>query len=313
MYGIIDIGSNTIRLVVYEVSDRSMNRVFNKKITAGLAGYISKDHEMTKKGVRTAVSALLELRKITDGIHLEATSVFATAPLRNINNTTEVIEQIEEETGFAIKVLDGKQEATYGFVGLRRNTSLEEGIMLDIGGGSTEVVSFYKNEALTACSIPWGSLNLYRKYVQNIMPSETELQEMDRKMRKQLNKVELPKRSYHLPLCVEGGTARAVQKVLTEKAPEALHDGRYGRKYLRRMLKFYQENPKGFTDMILKIAPERIHTILPGMVALNAAADVFDVKEIITVDYGVREGYLIREVLEKEKGDAKVSEGKKEK
>lgn len=309
MYGIIDIGSNTIRLVVYEVDGSNVNRVFNKKITAGLAGYISKDHEMTKKGVRTAITSLLELKKITDGIHLEATSVFATAPLRNINNTAEVVEQIREETGFDIQVLDGKQEATYGFVGLRRNTSLEEGIMLDIGGGSTEVVSFYKNDALTACSIPWGSLNLYRKYVDYIMPSEAELEEIDRKMRKQLGKVELPKRSYRLPLCVEGGTARAVQKVLAEKAPEALHDGRYGRKYLRRMLKFYVENPKAFTDTILKIAPERIHTILPGMVVLNAATDVFDVKEIITVDYGVREGFLIREILEKNTDDTK---GKKE-
>lgn len=309
MYGIIDIGSNTIRLVVYEVSNGDVSRVFNKKITAGLAGYINKDHEMTKKGVRTAISSLLELRKITDGIHLEETSVFATAPLRNINNTAEVVEQIHDETGFIIQVLDGKQEATYGFVGLRQNTSLEEGIMLDIGGGSTEVVSFYKNEALTACSIPWGSLNLYRKYVDGIMPSEAELQEIDRKMRKQLGKVELPKRSYRLPLCVEGGTARAVQKVLTEKVPEALHDGRYGRKYLRRMLKFYVENPRAFTDTILKIAPERIHTILPGMVVLNAATEVFDVKEIITVDYGVREGFLIREFLEK---NTQASGGKKE-
>ena len=127
-------------------------------------------------------------------------------------------------------------------------------------------------------------------------------------MRKHFEKIQLPKRSYHLPLCVEGGAGRAFVKVLQRKYPEAVHDGKYGRKYLQKMLDFYKENPSQFSDLILRSAPERIHTLLPGMAALNAAADVFGVKEIVTVEYGVREGFLMEEILKKKENKQKLEE-----
>ena len=97
-------------------------------------------------------------------------------------------------------------------------------------------------------------------------------------------------------------------KVLQRKYPEAVNEGKYGRKYLQKMLEFYKENPAQFSDLILRSAPERIHTLLPGMAALNAAADVFGVKEIVTVEYGVREGFLMEEILNKTKNEPKDNE-----
>lgn len=91
MYGVIDIGSNTIRLVVFDYDGTSIRRVLNKKITAGLAGYINKDHEMRKRGVQVAVESLMELKTVTDQFSLDEIGVFATAPLRNIINTEEVL------------------------------------------------------------------------------------------------------------------------------------------------------------------------------------------------------------------------------
>ena len=129
-------------------------------------------------------------------------------------------------------------------------------------------------------------------------------------MRKHFEKIRLPKRSYHLPLCVEGGAGRAFVKVLQRKYPEAVNEGKYGRKYLQKMLEFYKENPTQFSDLILRSAPERIHTLLPGMAALNAAADVFGVKEIVTVEYGVREGFLMEEILKESETDTKKNEKK---
>lgn len=308
MYGVIDIGSNTIRLVVFEYDGTSIRRVLNKKITAGLAGYINKDHEMRKRGVQVAVESLTELKTVTDRFNLEEMGVLATAPLRNIINTEEVLTEIEKETGYKVKVLSGQQEASYGFAGLRQQISMDEGIMIDVGGGSSEVVAFRNDEALLSTSIPWGSLNLYRKYVKEIIPEPKELKEIDRTMRKHFEKIRLPKRSYHLPLCVEGGAGRAFVKVLQRKYPEAVNEGKYGRKYLQKMLEFYKENPAQFSDLILRSAPERIHTLLPGMAALNAAADVFGVKEIVTVEYGVREGFLMEEILNKTKNELKDNE-----
>lgn len=77
MYGVIDIGSNTIRLVVFDYDGTSIRRVLNKKITAGLAGYINKDHEMRKRGVQVAVESLMELKTVTDQFSLDEIGVFA--------------------------------------------------------------------------------------------------------------------------------------------------------------------------------------------------------------------------------------------
>ncbi len=295
MYGVIDIGSNTIRLVVYEHKNGHIEQILNKKITAGLAGYINKDHEMRKRGVQVAIDALRELKNVTDRLTLEGIGVFATAPLRNINNTDEVVQQIQEATGFEIKVLSGNEEAEYGFAGMRGESKLDEGLMIDIGGGSTEFVAFHGNKTLYSRSIPWGSLNLYREYVSNITPTEKEVREIYRVMKKHYEKAKLPEGCNTEILCAEGGTARAVGKMIDSIAKEEVDSGRYNRKILKKLLRDYLDNPKKMRERILRVAPERIHTFVPGLVAMNVAADTFDVKEIVTVGFGVREGFLLKE------------------
>lgn len=311
MYGIIDIGSNTIRLVVYERNKGRIEQILNKKITAGLAGYINKNHEMRKRGVQVAIDSLQELKCVTDRLDLEGVAVFATAPLRNINNTDEVVQQIHETTGFEVKVLSGNEEAEYGFAGMRGENRLEDGLMMDIGGGSTELVAFRGDQTLYARSIPWGSLNLYREYVKNITPTEKEVQEIAHLMKKQFEKVKLPEESSTGILCAEGGTARAVNKMIQSIYKEELTDGRYERKILTKMLQDYLNNPKKMWERILRTAPERIHTFVPGLVAMNTAAEVFGVKEIITVSYGVREGFLLKECQPFKSCDKKNSTKKK--
>ena len=82
---------------------------------------------MRKRGVQVAVESLMELKTVTDQFSLDEIGVFATAPLRNIINTEEVLVEIEKETGFPVKVLSGQQEASYGFAGLRQQISMDEG------------------------------------------------------------------------------------------------------------------------------------------------------------------------------------------
>ena len=112
MYGVIDIGSNTIRLVVFDYDGTSIRRVLNKKITAGLAGYINKDHEMRKRGVQVAVESLMELKTVTDQFSLDEIGVFATAPLRNIINTEEVL--VERTAGSELRFCRAASTDFYG-------------------------------------------------------------------------------------------------------------------------------------------------------------------------------------------------------
>jgi len=172
MYAIIDIGSNTIRLNVYQVEeDGAIHSIFQSKETAGLAGYVREDGSMSREGLDRAADALLRFRSILDALHIENRAVFATASLRNITNSEEAVFQLQERTGLMIRLLSGREEAILDYVGATSGMEeREQGMVLDIGGGSTEWVCFSQGRIRHAASIPLGSLNLYSRCVRPCSP-----------------------------------------------------------------------------------------------------------------------------------------------
>ena len=104
LYGVIDIGSNTIRLMIYREDNGAMRAVLNNKFAAGPAGYITPKGKMSKDGIRKAVEVLTELRTVTEQITLDGVFPFGTAALRNITNTQEVLDAIQAQSGFQVRV-----------------------------------------------------------------------------------------------------------------------------------------------------------------------------------------------------------------
>src|SRR5690554_7127706 len=102
MYAVIDIGSNTMRLNIYEYKNKELYLMLSKKITAGLAGYVNRNGNLTKKGANVAVESLKEFKIILNHIDVKEVYTFATASLRNVNNSKKVTRFIEEKTNLNI-------------------------------------------------------------------------------------------------------------------------------------------------------------------------------------------------------------------
>ena len=170
----IDVGSNTIRLSIYQCETDGIKLLLNKKTMAGLAGYVE-DGALSPKGVHKACSVLNSYKDIVHNFGIEQLYVFATASLRNISNSQEAVAQIEEKTGLAIDVITGEEEATLDFIGATRLMDVDDGILVDIGGGSTEIVVYEDGKILKATSIPVGSLSLFSGYVGGLIPTNEEL------------------------------------------------------------------------------------------------------------------------------------------
>ena len=177
MYGVIDIGSNTIRLCIYEAAGGDINLLFNNKNTAGLAGYV-KNGALTQKGIKKACSVLKQYKATVKNLPVEKLFVFATASLRNITNTDEALQTVYNETGLEVEVLTGGQEAVYDFIGAARSMSLERGILIDIGGGSTELLVYEKGKIQNSVSFPLGSLSMYSSCVSGLFPKKKEKKEI---------------------------------------------------------------------------------------------------------------------------------------
>lgn len=294
IYGIVDVGSNTIRLSIYKYEDNKVVLLLNKKTMAGLAGYV-KDGELSKAGIKRACEVLKVYKEIVENFQIKNVFVFATASLRNISNTDEAVLRIKEETGFNTEIILGENEAIYDFIGASQVVDISDGILIDIGGGSTELVMYKNKEIIKAYSIPLGSLSMYSKYVSNLIPTEDERLAIKGEVLSQLKKLGGIKENS--VACGVGGTIRATgelcENIFKKKTTKTLIKSENIKKIIRKC----DESDKGLLKKILKVVPDRVHTIIPGMIILDTIVRFYEIEEIHVSPYGVREGYLFSKVL----------------
>lgn len=158
-YGIADIGSNTIVLLIYEMQDGKPVGVYHKSTPAHLIDDVSADRIMSSTGIEKAVKTLKKYAKKLDEMEVEHRWGCITEPCRIVNRN-DLVEALET-TGFEIHPLSGEEEASLDYRGtLFSCPEIRDGIAFDVGGGSTELIRFEKGKAVTAMSFPLGCVRL---------------------------------------------------------------------------------------------------------------------------------------------------------
>lgn len=294
--GVVDIGSNTVRLVIYKLSKTSYKTLISKKHMAGLAGYVD-EGSLNESGVAKALSVIKSCQKTCTNLQIEKIYYFTTASLRNIRNSTMVIDKIEKQLNIKIDLISGEEEARLDFIGSRQSVKLESGVLIDIGGGSTEIVLFKKNKIDQALSLPMGSLKMYSLFVDELLPTSDEIDAIRNYVNLELQPIIASQKKAIAVGVGVGGTVRAARKLYrdilnTEDYPSALPMS-----IVTSMVDDYNTNELAPLLRIARIIPERIHTIIPGMVILEEVAKVFQIESILVSDTGVREGYLIEKIM----------------
>ena len=266
---VIDIGSNSMRLTVYETTETGgFTILFKDKVMAGLAGYVE-DGALSLDGIARAVLGLMSFRNTLEALNITQVSVFATASLRNITNTTQAVSTIQRATGFSIEVISGEEEARYGYAGAMEELDLSDGLFVDIGGASTEVVRFADRQLITANSCPVGSLKLYRDWVKKILPNREAIQNMEHAIQQAMEGVIHQSVPQGLPLVCVGGTSRAALKLAKRVCHLPESANRISIQQLQQVCAALCASQKAAADLILKVEPERIHTMIPGLLILR--------------------------------------------
>ena len=299
---VIDIGSNSIRLTVYRVCGQEFKILFREKIMAGLASYVE-NGLLTAEGIDCACRALKEFQGTLKALEIAQAAVFATASLRNIKNTEDALAQIALETGIKVEVISGREEALFGYLGAMRELSITEGAFVDIGGASTEAVTFENGKITHSASFEVGSLSLYRSCVKKILPGPGSRQRIEEKLQKEIDEKEEFVCRKHTPLVCVGGTARAVLKLAVECCGLPQNSRCVTRSQLQKLYKILCRADKQAATWILRAEPGRIHTLIPGLMILQHMMDYFNADELLVSKYGVREGYLCQKILTKQTND----------
>ena len=156
--GIIDIGSNSVRLVVYEGLTRIPATLFNEKVMAGLGRGLAANGRLGKGAMDSAVTALSRFAALADAMGVEHLRTVATAAVREASNATEFIARVAAETGLVIETIDGETEARGAAFGVISGIPDANGVVGDLGGGSLELIRVANGEAHERISLPIGSL-----------------------------------------------------------------------------------------------------------------------------------------------------------
>lgn len=296
MYAIIDLGSNTVRLNVYQLHNQKLELVFAKKEFVSLASFINKFDQLSEEGIQAALAVIQEYVKILNRLNISENFLIATASIRNVANKVSVMEKIKKIVPFSVELLSEEQEALADLEGVLIDTKFEKGIVVDIGGGSTELVAFEKQEVIYAKAIKVGSLSSYVNFVSKIIPKDKELKRIKVFVKDNLEKLKLPEFKPKTLYGV-GGTIRAARKLAISVFQLPQDQRELTLSMVKDLIQFLRKKDKETYLKAIQIIPDRLHTILPGLKILETLIKFFGKPLVVISDYGVREGYLMQKLM----------------
>ncbi|WP_417684053.1 Ppx/GppA family phosphatase [Roseibium sp.] len=157
---VVDIGSNSVRLVVYERMARTPTMLFNEKVLAGLGRGIAATGRLCDESVALALNAIHRFRALCQHIGVQEVRVVATAAARDAANGAEFVAKVEDVLGAPVRILNGNEEAYYSALGVIAGFWKPRGMVGDLGGGSLELVHVSGDTPGIGATFPLGGLRL---------------------------------------------------------------------------------------------------------------------------------------------------------
>lgn len=153
---VIDIGSNSVRLVVYGLEGRAIWTGYNEKVLAGLGREVATTGRLSPEGVRDAIDTIRRFSVLLDALPLSERHVVATAAVREAEDGQEFCDRIAAETGLQVRVLSGEEEALYAALGVIAGSPQAEGVVADLGGSSLELTPVSDGRPGRGVTLPLG-------------------------------------------------------------------------------------------------------------------------------------------------------------
>ena len=300
LYGIVDIGANSMKLEIYKIKNSGKPKsVFSLSEKSVTSVYVE-DNNLTKKGIDNLVSVLKDFDDVMNIAKVKTKFVFATASLRKIDNSEEVIATVKKKVGLDIHLLSGEKEANTTFNSVKdAELTTDNGIVIDLGGGSCEVIDFANGQKITSESMPIGATSCYQEYVSGMFPNNTEIMNIKNRVLSELDKLVVDNTTSRNDLFGIGGSVKTIKKVL--QYLEQIDDEQtyIPVSMLDDLLNEFSEPTQENYGKILNVNVERINTFIPGLIITKTIAEYFNVTYLHFCKNGVREGILM-EILENE-------------
>ena len=302
---ILDLGSNSTRLSINEVTNGSFREVRRQKVMTRMAEGMGKtlgEKVLKKAAIERTLAALTDFKKEYQNLPNLKVKGIATAAVRAASNSQAFLNQVKELTGVDVEVLSGDAEAYYDYVGVKNSLKLNDFILCDMGGGSFELAVVKDGQAVNLASIPFGAVSLTERFNAQDLLSAKDLFRFQGFVQGLFNEQLWLLEGRYLPLVLLGGANRTVARTEMMRRGQKNLDEFHGVKMSARSflniytdwlgLNFSQRRER------LGVEADRADIILGGLTPIAQLIQQLDIPELIFSESGVREGILYSMVTE---------------
>ncbi len=289
---VIDIGSNSARVVIYQqLTSNSFELIYEEKskVRIGEGAYL-KEGYLQDIPLQRAYQALKSFKsQIIKYPNLHKTICVATSALRDAPNGQEFVNYIKKELNIDINIIDGKKEAYYGALASLHLLPVDNGISIDIGGGSTDIGLIKDSKIVDTYSLDLGTVRLKELFSDRV----ESIERIEEYINQALNN--LPKHFISSTAIAIGGTARSLSKVIMKfqvEEDKTLHNFSYK----------YEDYKEFFSKIVLSnnkllkefgVSKNRLDTIREGTLIWKKVLDKIQTQTVISSAVGVREGLFL--------------------
>ena len=295
--GVIDIGSNSVRLVIYDGCSRSPDRYYSEKSICALGADIDETGRLNPQGCEDALATLKRFCVLLESIRVDVVDVVATAAVREAADRDQFVEQVLQRTGLRVRILSGEEESLLATQGVLLGVPAASGVVADLGGGSLELGRVDNGEVRACTSQPMGSLRMVgHGYTTHQMKS---------KIRTYLDRFEWPAEKQSV-LYLVGGSWRAIARIhmrRTSYPVRVLHGYSLGRKEAREMARWTQERmPSGLRPFSVA-SISRLEVVPYAAVVMDRLIKRVRPKQVMFSNFGLREGLYYQHLSESCRGE----------
>lgn len=301
--GLIDIGSNTIRLVIFGFDKATgLNEILNIKTPARLSQYLTKDNDMNDEGIQVLTEALSSFNKVATKFKVDELHPIATAAIRQSNNQKDIIKKVKKDTGVEIKIVPEEDEAFYGYYAITHTTDIEDGVSVDIGGGSTEVTLFKDKQLKEAHSFPFGVVSLKRQFFGDKDHNDkSAIKGMEKFLSEQFDQLDWLK-DQKVALVGVGGSARNVARIHQSEHSYPIggvHNYTMSDKDIEEVFDLIRKSSRDELTNLDGLSRDRVDIILPSVSVFKTLYKKIDATQFTFSRKGIREGYIMNAIRQR--------------
>ncbi|WP_101339785.1 Ppx/GppA family phosphatase [Cereibacter azotoformans] len=289
--GVVDVGSNSVRMVVFDGAARSPAYFFNEKVMCGLGQGLAESNRLNPRGRERALAALRRFALLARGMKVSPMTVVATAAVREAEDGPDFQAEVLRETGLRLWVIDGDEEARLSAQGVLLGWPDARGIVCDIGGNSMELARIGEGKVGRRVTSPLGPFRL-----QQVKGSPKERQAHIRRIIKELRDTIQPD---HDRIYLVGGSWRVIARLDMERRGyplTVLHEYRMLPRSLIETLDWIEASDLAALRVRTGTSPERMELVPLAVEVLRELIRIFRPKEIDVSSYGIREGLLYEQM-----------------